>query len=308
MEVLIRVKAAALNYHDIFTRRGMPGIKVPMPCIMGIDFAGEIAALGALVTGWRIGQPVMVDPYDRVGMALYGEMKPGGFADYCCVGEHMLIPLPDGFSFAMAAALPAAYGTAHRMLYERIRLGAGETVLILGASGGVGTGAVQLAKLAGCHVVACAGSAEKAARLKALGADHVINYQAEDFVAAVHARYGKPRLWSRDGGIDLVVNFTGGDTWVPSLRTLRRQGRMITCGATAGFAPKEDLRYIWTFELQIMGSNGWSRAALTALVELVHAGRLVPVIEDTSFPLERINDAFAHLEERKAFGKVLVIP
>jgi NADPH:quinone reductase-like Zn-dependent oxidoreductase len=258
--------------------------------------------------GWSIGQAVMVDPFDRIGRRLYGEMKPGGFAEFCCVGEHMLIPLPDGFSYEMAAALPAAYGTAHRMMYERAGVKAGEKVLVLGASGGVGTGAVQLAKLAGCHVIACAGTDEKAALLKALGADHVINYRKENFVDAIHAAYGKPRRWLEDFGVDVVINFTGGDTWVASMKTLRRHGRLITCGATAGFSPQEDIRYIWGYELEVKGSNGWTRDDLTTLVELVHAGKLVPVLEETTFTLDTINEAYAFLEDRKAFGKVLVIP
>jgi NADPH:quinone reductase-like Zn-dependent oxidoreductase len=307
-EVLLKVKAATLNYHDVFTRRGMPGIRIQMPAIMGIDFAGEIAELGSGVEGWEVGQAVMVDPFDRVNFALYGEMRPGGFAELCCVGAHMLIPLPKGFSFEMAAALPAAYGTAHRMMYERAHVKAGEKVLILGASGGVGTGAVQLAKIAGCHVVACAGTDEKAARLKALGADTVINYQSENFVGAINKKYGKPLRWSDQYGMDVVINFTGGDTWVPSLRTLRKQGRLITCGATAGFGPKEDIRYIWSYELEIRGSNGWGREDLTALVDLVHKGALVPVLEERKFSLETVNEAFAFLEERRAYGKVLVVP
>ena len=126
---------------------------------------------------------------------------------------------------------------------------------------------MQLAKLAGAEVIVCASSADKLARLKELGADHGINYSKEDFVKWVYSKYGKPHRRSFDGGVDVVVNFTGGDTWVPSLKTLHRQGRILTCGATAGFDPKEDLRFIWTFELNIRGSNGWMREDLTALLE-----------------------------------------
>jgi len=307
-EVLIHVKAASLNYHDIFTRRGMPGIKVPMPCIMGIDFAGEIAALGAAVNDWSVGERVMIDPVDRIGGGgLIGEVRPGGLAEYCAVPAHNLVRLPANVSYEAAAALPVAYGTALRMMVTIGQVQAGEKVLILGASGGVGTCCVQLAKLAGAEVIVCASSPEKLARLRELGADHGIDYTQEDFVKWVYAKYGKPHRRRFDGGVDVVVNFTGGDTWVPSLRTLHRQGRILTCGATAGYDPKEDLRFIWTFELNIRGCNGWMREDLVTLLELIGSGKLKPVI-DRELPLAEVNEAFRLLEDRAVFGKVLVKP
>jgi NADPH:quinone reductase-like Zn-dependent oxidoreductase len=307
-EVLVRVKAATLNYHDIFTRRGMPGIKVPMPCIMGIDFAGEIAALGPGVSDWLVGERVMIDPVDRVGGGgLIGEVRPGGLAEYCAVPTHNLVRLPLSVSYEAAACLPVAYGTALRMMVTIGRVKVGEKVLILGSSGGVGTCCVQLAKLAGAEVIACASSAEKLARLQDLGADYGVDYTKEDFVKWVYAKYGKPHRRRFDGGVDVVVNFTGGDTWVPSLRALHRQGRLLTCGATAGFDPKEDLRYIWTFELNILGSNGWMREDLTTLLDLISSGRLKPII-DRELALPETNEAFRLLEDRNVFGKVIVKP
>jgi NADPH:quinone reductase-like Zn-dependent oxidoreductase len=307
-EVLLRVKATTLNYHDIFTRRGMPGIKVPMPCIMGIDFAGEIAALGPEVEGWQIGDRVMIDPIDREGGGgLIGEVRPGGLAEYCALPAHHLVKLPAAVSYEAAACLPVAYGTALRMMVSIGQVTAGEKVLILGASGGVGTCCVQLAKLAGAEVIVCASSADKLARLKDLGADHGIDYSQQDFVKWVYAKYAKPHRRRFDGGVDVVVNFTGGDTWVPSLRALHRQGRILTCGATAGFDPKEDLRFIWTFELNIRGSNGWMREDLATLLDLIGSGKLKPVI-DRELSLANVNEAFALLEERKIFGKVVVKP
>jgi alcohol dehydrogenase len=210
-------------------------------------------------------------------------------------------------SYEAAACLPVAYGTALRMMVTIGQIKAGEKVMILGASGGVGTCCVQLAKLAGAEVIVCASSAEKLARLKELGADHGINYTTEDFVKWVYAKYGKPHRRRFDGGLDVVVNFTGGDTWVPSLRALHRQGRILTCGATAGFDPKEDLRFIWTFELNIRGSNGWMREDLTALFDLIGSGKLKPVI-DRELSLPEANEAFRLLENRIVFGKVLVKP
>ncbi len=307
-EVLIRVGATSLNYHDIFTRRGMPGIKVPLPCIAGIDFAGEIVGLGAGVEGWRVGDRVLVDPIDRVTFGgLIGEMRPGGLAELCAVPAHHLVRLPDEVTYEAAACLPVAYGTALRMMVTIGRVKAGERVLILGASGGVGTCCVQLAKNAGCHVIACASTSAKLDRLKALGADELIDYTTEDFVKTIYARHGKPHRRTMTGGVDVVVNFTGGDTWVPSLRSLHRQGRLLTCGATAGFDPKEDIRFIWTFELQILGSNGWMREELVELIELVRKQEITPVV-DKVLPLEAAGEAFRLIEDRAVFGKVVVKP
>jgi len=307
-DVIIRVGATSLNYHDIFTRRGMPGIKVPMPCIMGLDFAGEIVEVGAAVQGWKTGDRVLVDPVDRVGPGgLIGEMWHGGLAEFARVPAHHLVRLPTDVTYADAACLPVAYGTALRMMCTIGKVKAGEKVLILGASGGVGTCCVQLAKLAGCEVIACAGSTDKLDRLKALGADVLIDYTKQDFVKAIYEKYGKPHRRKFSDGVDVVVNFTGGDTWVPGLRVLHRQGKVLTCGATAGFDPKEDLRFIWTFELQILGANGWMREELTELIELVRTRKIKPVI-DRELPLEAANEAFALIEDRRVFGKVLVKP
>lgn len=307
-EVIVKVHATSLNYHDIFTRNGMPGINIPMPAIMGIDFAGEIADIGAGVTGWEQGDRVLVDPKDRVHWKhLMGETRAGGFGQYCAVPAEMLLRLPEAVSFEAAACLPVAYGTAHRMMTTIGKVGQGEKVLVLGASGGVGTGCVQLAKLAGSEVVACASSQEKLQRLRELGADHQLDYSKQPLHEWVRDNFGKPNRRGTAGGVDVVVNFTGGETWVPSLRCLRRQGRLLTCGATAGFAPVEDLRYIWTFELQVLGSNGWTREDIVSLLDLVSAGSLKPVI-DQVYSLQEAPAALARLEMRQVFGKVVVKP
>lgn len=307
-DVVVRVRATSLNYHDLFTRRGMPGIKVPMPCIMGIDFAGEIVETGSAIKSWKAGDRVLVDPLDRVNHGgLIGEMSHGGLAEFCKVPAHHLVKLPDAIAYEEAACLPVAYGTALRMMYTIGRVKEGEKVLILGASGGVGSCCVQLAKLAGCEVVACASSAEKLERLKALGADHLLDYTQHKLTDWVFEKYGKPHRRFYTRGVYVVVNFTGGDTWVPSLRILHRQGRLLTCGATAGFDPKEDIRYIWTYELQILGSNGWMREDIEQLFDLVANRKLKPVI-DRTFDLDHVNDAFDALENRSIFGKVVVLP
>jgi alcohol dehydrogenase len=236
-----------------------------------------------------------------------GEMRDGGLAEYCAASVGQLVEIPDSVSFAEAAAIPVAYGTAHRMLTTNGPIEPGQKVLILGASGGVGTASVMLAKLAGAEVIAAAGSAEKLARLEALGADHLIDYTASDFVREIQTRYGRPQRRSYEGGIDVVVNYTGGDTWVPSLKVLKRGGRLLVCGATAGFAPTEDLRYIWSFELKILGSNAWARGDLERLVQLAASRRLVPVI-DRVLPLSEGRAAVSLLEDRAVFGKVVVTP
>ncbi len=304
--VVIRVKATSFNYHDIFTVHGMPGIKVPLPMIIGLDMAGEIIAVGSGVSGWQRGDRVLVNPLNR-NKGLMGEMMHGGLAEQCLVAAHQLIRMPDRVTFEQAASLPVAYGTAHRMLITHKTVEPGEKVLVLGASGGVGTGCVILAKMLGAQVIACAGSAGKAERLRELGADHVINYQEVDFSKWAIDNFGKPQRRSYEGGVDVVVNFTGGDTWLPSLKCVKRGGRILVCGATAGFDPKEDLRYIWSFEIKVIGSNSFYDENLTALMELIQQNKIRPVI-DVVLPLEKAAQGLRLIENREVFGKVVVTP
>jgi alcohol dehydrogenase len=304
--VVIRVRAASFNYHDVFTMRGMPGIKVPLPVIIGLDMAGEIAEVGAGVSGWQPGQRVLVNPVNK-RKGLMGEMLDGGMAEYCLVAADQLVAMPDDVSFADAAALPVAYGTAHRMLVTHKTVNPGERVLVLGAAGGVGTGCVILAKLLGAEVIACASSAAKLARLKTLGADHAVNYRDVDWSKWAIERYGKPQRRSYDGGVDVVINFTGGDTWLPSLRCLKRGGKLLVCGATAGYDPAEDLRYVWSFELKIIGSNSFYDDNLAALMQLIHHGKMKPVI-DKVLPLEEAREGLRLIADREVVGKVVVRP
>ncbi|XWN29116.1 MAG: zinc-binding dehydrogenase [Devosia sp.] len=305
-EVVLTVGACTLNYHDLFTLKGMPGIKVPMPIIMGIDVAGTVDAVGPGVTDWSVGDRVVVDPIERKAGKLLGEMVNGGLAERVVVTADQLLSIPNTMTFTAAAALPCAYGTAYRMMMTRGHVHPGDKVLVLGASGGVGTCCVQLAKMAGAHVIAAASSQEKLDRLAALGADEGINYAEGDFMREVHARFGKPRI-SGGGGVDVIVNFTGGDTWIPSLRSLTKGGRLLTCGATAGYDVRSDMRFIWTFEHNILGSNGWSKEDVAELIKLTDRGDLNPIVSST-YPLEDTQGAFRAMEERRVFGKVAVIP
>ncbi len=307
-EVRVRVEACSLNYHDIFTRRGMPGIKVPLPMIPGCDAAGTVDELGEGVTGWERGARVLVDPVhtdEATGRFwMIGDTRWGAYAEYVVIGADQLIALPDDVTAVDASCLPVAYGTSHRMMITRGEVGPGDNVLILGASGGVGTSALLLAKMVGARVVAAAGSDDKCARLRELGADDTVNYSTEDFAA--HTKRTTGSLFT-GGGYDVVVNFTGGDTWARSLRCVKRGGRLLTCGATAGFDPPTDIRFIWTAEMDIRGSNGWKRSDLHALLELVRSGRMRPVV-DRVLPLEQGAEAMRLVEERAFFGKVVVTP
>lgn len=304
--VVIRVGASSFNYHDVFTVKGMPGIKVPMPVVIGLDMAGTITELGEGVSGWSVSDRVLVNPLNK-RKGLMGEMLDGGMAEYCRVAADQLIRMPAGVSFEQAAALPVAYGTAHRMIVTHNTIKAGDKVLILGASGGVGTGCVILAKQLGAHVIACAGSQAKCDALLTMGADEAINYNEVDFSKWVVEKYGKPQRRSYDGGVDVVINFTGGDTWGPTLRCVKRGGKILVCGATAGHDPKEDLRYVWSFELQIIGSNSFYDDNLSALMDMIQNGRINPVL-DKVLPLDQAAEGLRLIRDREVLGKVVVTP
>ena len=303
---VIRVRASSFNYHDLFTVKGMPGIRVPLPAIIGLDMAGEITELGDGVANWNIGDRVLINPVNKK-KGLMGEMLDGGMAEYCLVSADQLIAIPNRVSFVDAASLPVAYGTAHRMLITHNTVKRGDKVLVLGASGGVGTACVILAKLLGAEVIACASSDKKMLRMKEIGADEVIDYTKVDWSKWAVEKYGKPQRRSYDGGVDVVINFTGGDTWVPSLRCIKRGGKLLVCGATAGHDPKEDLRYIWSFEINIKGSNSFYDEDLRALMDLIQEGKMKPVI-DKVLPLDQAIEGLRLLRDREVIGKVVVEP
>jgi alcohol dehydrogenase len=305
-EVLIRVRAVSLNGFDPMILKGTTSLKTPFPMSPGGDFSGEIVVLGSSVDSgtWKVGDRVCPYPYIE-GQGMTGETLPGACREVLAIPVTNLLRMPDGLSFVDAAALPIAYGTALRMIQTRAAIRPGEKVLILGATGGVGTCCVQLATAAGAEVIACGSAEWKLSRLKEIGAAHVINTSKEDILKAVHERFGKPR-YTGGGGVDVVVNYIGGDTWVPSLKVLRPQGRLLVCGATAGYSPAEDLRYIWSFELQIIGSDGWTYEDQTTLMNMVVEGKLKPVIHSTR-PLSETPQALQELIDRKVFGKSLLI-
>lgn len=300
-EVVVKVEAVSLNHLDIFVRRGMPGQrkKPPFPHISGGDVAGYIDTLGENVTDLEVGTRVLIDPKIE-GYGALGEDITGGLAEFVKVPVQNIIPLSENISFEDAAALPIAYGTAWKMLINRGQLKANETVLILGASGGVGNALVQIAKIAGATIIAAAGSDQKTEKLKELGADYVINYNKEDFSSRTWAITGKT-------GADVVVDYTGKATWPKSILATKKRGRILTCGATTGFDAVTDLRYVWKREISIIGSTSWDREDLEILLDLVQRDKLAPII-DRVLPLEEVKEAHRLMEDREIFGKLILKP
>ncbi|MQG90927.1 MAG: SDR family NAD(P)-dependent oxidoreductase [SAR202 cluster bacterium] len=301
----IAVKATSLNYHDLFTRRGMPGINLPLPLVVGSDIAGEVVEVAGGVVEATIGNRVLIDPLN-MQRGMIGERWNGGRAEYCVADAKQLVPIPDTVSYEIAACIPLAYATAHRMMVTRGDVKAEDTVLVMGASGGVGTACVLLAKRAGATVISCASTEEKLERLKDLGSDHGVNYVEQDMREASWEIAGKPRI-TGEGGVDLLVNCTGGGSWIDSTRCMRKGGRLVTCGATAGFEDQIDIRYVWTYEHSLLGSNGWHRSDIVTMLEYAAEGSLLPVI-DRVMPLEEVHEAERLMEEREVFGKIVLQP
>jgi len=307
-EAVIKIAACSLNFHDIFTRRGMPGIKIGLPVVVGSDISGEVTETGSDDTAHWIGKRVLLDPVFRDGKraGMIGETVDGGRAEYVAVPAANLVEIPDNVSFEDAAALPLAYGTAWRMMVTIANVSAGERVLILGASGGVGVACVQIAKMKGAEVVACASSQSKLDRLKEIGADHVVDYTSTSYLDAIKEIYGKPRL-DGSGGVDLAVNFTGGDTMKETQRCVKLHGRIVTCGATAGYNVEIDARFWWSYEHKMLGSNGWMPEDLETLLAFISEGKMRPII-DKVLPLEETAEAERIIEDREVLGKILVKP
>lgn len=307
-EAIVRIHAAALNGFDPMMLAGSTGLKTPLPMIPCGDGAGEVVEFGPSTEPGplAIGTRVMIDPAIP-GRGMFGETERGTCRELVPVPVSHLVPIPDGASYAQAAAIPVAYGTALKMIEERGAVQAGEKVLVLGATGGVGCCSVQVAKRAGAEVIACGRGAWKLDRLREIGADHVIDTAETDFVDAVRELCGRPRYKQTGGGVDVVVNYIGGDTWAKSLKVLTDGGRMLTCGATAGYDPPTDIRYIWSFEQTIIGSDGWTRGGLERLLDWAASGELGPVIHD-EYALDDGPNAMRELIDREVFGKSIILP
>jgi alcohol dehydrogenase len=306
-DAIVRVRAAALNGFDPMMLMKTTGLKTPLPMVPAGDAAGEVVETGGEVDAsqWPLGTPVTIYPMVP-GEGMTGETRLGACSQYIRIPATNLVRMPEGLSFEEAASLPIAYGTALRMMRVRGRIAAGEKVLIWGATGGVGVACVQLAKAAGAEVIACGSAAWKLERLRQLGADVAIDTSAENVREAVWQRFGKPSTRG-GGGVDVVVNYIGGDTWVESLKLLGTGGRMVTCGATAGYATGNDVRYIWSYELTIIGSNGWSMDDQAEVLRMARDREIEPVIHAIR-PLAETGTAMQELIDRKVLGKLVLVP
>ncbi|MEM7407462.1 MAG: zinc-binding dehydrogenase [Pseudomonadota bacterium] len=303
----LRVKAVSLNGFEPMIIGKTTALKTPLPMIPGGDVAGEIVAMGEAVDRekWQLGDRVTIYPM-VAGEGMTGESRIGGCSEFVRIPSDHMVRIPDGVSDVDASTAAIAYATALRMLVTRGQVKAGESVLVLGASGGVGTACVQLAVAAGCEVIACASADWKLERLKALGAHHVVNTATQDLREFVLDTYGKPRMGA-GGGVDVVVNYIGGDTWLPCLKLIHPGGRMLTCGATAGYATDNDVRYIWTYELNILGSNGWTMEDQATMLSMIDDGRISPVVHGVR-ELEQTAASIQDLIDRSVFGKLVIAP
>lgn len=314
-EALVRVEAAGMNHLDLWVRRGVPGHEFPLPIIPGCDIAGVVAEAGESVSGFASGDEVVVSPGTacmacreclsgrhslcrRYG--ILGETRDGGDAEYAVVPGVNLIAKPADLSFAEAACVPLVFLTAWHMLAGRCRVKPGDTVLVHAGGSGVGSAAIQIARLHGAEVITTASSRAKLDRAAELGADHLIDYTETDFAKEV-------RRITRKRGVDVVFEHTGEATWPGSLMSVARGGKIVTCGATSGFHAVCDLRVVFFKQVSILGSTMGSLGEMLEVMEHVRAGRLRPVL-DRTFPLTAVAEAHRHLEAREQFGKVVLLP
>jgi NADPH:quinone reductase-like Zn-dependent oxidoreductase len=314
-EVLVRVRACALNHLDIWVRRGWPGLRLEMPHWGGSDIAGEIAGLGPGVNGWQVGQRVVIDPGVNTvadeftrrgehsvspGYKILGEQLRGGLAEYVAVPAANLVPVPEGVDFPTAAAPLLVTLTAWRMLVHRAKLRAGETVLVVGAGGGVNTMAIQLAKLAGATTFVVAGNEKKGAQARELGADVVLDRSRVDWSQELLRLTGKR-------GVDVVVDNVGAATLDASIRAVARGGRIVIVGNTTGPLKEIDIRYIFVKQISIIGSTMGSHQDFLEITALLWGGKLKPVIHQV-LPLSQGRGAFVLMERGEQFGKMVLTP
>jgi NADPH:quinone reductase-like Zn-dependent oxidoreductase len=312
-EVLVRVRACALNHLDLWVRRGLPGLQVPLPHIPGTDVAGEIAKIGPEVNTVHVGQKVVLAPGITCGRCSacltgnenlcrdytnLGSMVDGGCAEFVRCPEVNCLTYPENLDWAHAAAIPVVFQTAWHMLVHRAQLQPGEEVLVLAAGSGVGTAAIQVAKFFGCRVIATAGDDEKIAKARQLGADEVIHHGIMPIAKEV-------RRLTNNRGVDVVFEHVGEATWSESVKSLATAGRLVTCGATTGPDAKLDIRFLFSRQLSILGSYMGTRDELRTVLKLVAQGRLAPVV-DKIWPLQECATAHNYLEKSKHFGKVVL--
>ncbi|MDG6901710.1 MAG: zinc-binding dehydrogenase [Nitrososphaerota archaeon] len=312
-EALVRVKACALNHLDLWARNGLPNVEIPLPHISGSDISGTVEWVPKEEKYFAKGDEVIVNPGVGCGRCdkclagkddqcrdytIIGYGPDGGYAELVKVRRDHLIRKPEKMTFEEAASFPLVFETAHHMLTTKARVAPGETVLVLAASSGVGSAAIQIAKLFGARVIATAGGQEKMAKAKALGADEVIDHYKDDVLAEV-------RRLTEKRGVDVVVEHVGKATWSGSLKSLARGGRLVTCGATTGPEVSTDLRYVYNRELTIYGSFMAGMSELLEVVKLFREGRLKTVV-DSVYPLAKAAEAQSKMEASGHFGKIVL--
>ncbi len=312
-QVLVQVKACAMNHLDLWCRKGIPGVKLPH--ILGSDVAGDIASVGEYITGLHEGQRVLLAPMMfcnhcpqcTAGLqnfcpeyTVLGYMNDGGDCEYLAVPQVNVISIPDELTYNEAAAVPLVFLTAWHMLVTRAQIRPGQTVLVLGAGSGVGSAAVQIAKLLNARVIATAGSPLKLEKARELGADYLVNHYEQKISQEVR------KITAREG-VDIVVEHVGAATWEESMKSLKPGGSIVTCGATTGGEAKFDIRFLFARQLSFLGSYMGTMGELYAVLKHVFSGRLKPVI-DSTFPLHEARAAHERMEDRQMFGKIVLNP
>jgi NADPH:quinone reductase-like Zn-dependent oxidoreductase len=312
-QALIRVKACAMNHLDLWVRKGLPGVKLPH--IDGSDVAGEVAEVGEYITDLKPGTRVLLAPMMFCNhcpeceagrqnfcrqFTVLGNAVDGGYRELMAVPRYMVIPIPDSLSYDQAAAVPLVFLTAWHMLVGRCNLRPGETVLVLGAGSGVGSAAIQIAKLFNCTVITTAGDERKLAKGSELGADYTINHYQQKISDEVKKITSK-------AGVDVVFEHVGQATWEESLKSLRPGGRLVTCGATTGGDTRLDLRFLFSRQYSLLGSYMGTMGELYEVLKHVFSGKLKPVV-DATFPLKEARAAHERMEKSEMFGKIVLQP
>ncbi len=310
-QVLVRVRACALNHLDIWVRKGLPGVSLPHT--LGSDIAGEIVEAGEYVSGFKPGQRVLLAPMHFCNhcakcvaglqnqcpeFTVLGNRVDGGNCELIAVPTVNVIPIPDSLDFNQAASVPLVFLTAWHMLVGRAGIRTGQAVLVLGASSGVGIAAIQIAKLFHARVITTAGDEKKLERARAVGADHGINHYKQKISEEVKKITNKE-------GVDIVIEHVGAATWEESIKSLKPAGTLVTCGATTGPNVGLELRFVYSRQLSILGSYMGTMGELYEVLAHVFAGRLKPVV-DRTFPLEDIRAAHEHMEKSQMFGKIVL--
>lgn len=312
-QVLVRVRACAMNHLDLWIRKGAP--KVPLPHILGSDVAGEVVEIGEYVSGFKVGQRVLLAPMHYCGhcekctaglqnqcreFTVLGNAVNGGNCELIAAPAANVIPFPDSLDFNQAASVPLVFVTGWHMLVGRAQIKPGQTMLVLGANSGVGIAGIQIAKLFRCTVITTAGDDRKAERARELGADHVINHYQQKISEEVR------RITSKQG-VDIVLEHVGPATWDESVRSLKPGGTLVTCGATTGAQAGIDLRFLFSRQLSLLGSYMGTMGELHEVLKHVFSGKLKPVV-DRTFPLSEARAAHEYMEKSQMFGKIVLNP